>query len=104
MPELAKLRSHLMSLVTRGQALSSIEVIESAGSESAYTAALDWILEIRSRSESGAMERRRGRVDVRLAKHEKRWRITSLTPVDFFAPPKPAASASAPSPQTSAAE
>jgi hypothetical protein len=93
MPQLSELRAHLEALTAQAAVASSIVVLEGAQEEDRYEAALDWMMEIRPLAVGARLEHRRERVRCSFRKQRRKWRITSLEPVAFFAPLKPTASA-----------
>ena len=52
---------------------------------------LDWFLQIVEKQDTASVARRRQTVRCRLVKEKKKWRITALEPLAFFAPPNPPA-------------
>ena len=96
MPQLPLLRSHLQALTAEASVASSILVIEGSQEQDRYHAVLDWIMELRPAAVGGKLERRRAQVRCSFGKQGRRWRITALEPVAFFAPLKQGASAARP--------
>src|SRR5581483_7459800 len=88
-----QLDANVRALAEQNDVLTSAEVLENEGSEQARDVKLDWLLQIRSRAESGGLERRRQTVECRLEKRGKHWRITAFEPVALFAPLPAAAGA-----------
>jgi hypothetical protein len=76
----ARLSGMIQALTAQGDVGSSIEITEDTGDDRHRRLALDWILEL-------AGERRRGTVRCTFEHRGKRWIITALEPVEFFAPP-----------------
>ena len=98
MPDLALLRTHLEALTAQAAVASSVVVAEGAQEEDRYNAVLDWMMEIRPFAVGAKLERRRERVRCSFRKERRKWRITALEPVAFFAPLKPSANAAPPAP------
>jgi hypothetical protein len=75
-----RLRDNVRGLVEQAAITSSINVVkmESGAAE------LDWYMELRSRATETVIERRRGVVKIQ---HDGKI-VTSVVPVDFFAPAK----------------
>jgi hypothetical protein len=48
---------------------------------------LDWLVHIVDRQDGALAERRQQRVKCRVQKSGKKWRVASLDPLQFFAPP-----------------
>jgi hypothetical protein len=57
---------------------SSVEIVTSSGSDQKYELQLDWVLTF------GMDAPRRKLVMCRIERRGRKWKITSLTPVDFF--------------------
>ena len=87
MPDYRKLESHIFALLNQAEVTSSVELVQDQGDEQRRRVELDWILEIRSNQPAGFSERRRQLVKAALARRGKSWKITSLEPLTFFAPP-----------------
>ncbi len=87
MPDYQKLEQNVLALVAQNEVLTSIDVLKQEGTEEQQTVELDWFLQIRSREENGPLERRRQSVKCRLTHTKKKWKVMSLEPVSFFAPP-----------------
>ena len=79
------LHFYLEGLAARDSVLSSIEIVtDKADPESdgqRHTMALDWVLNIDSE------RTRREVVKVTVEKQGKKWKFTSLDPIDLFRPP-----------------
>jgi hypothetical protein len=80
MPGYERLRGYIAALDSQGTGCS-IEVREDQGDENQRKLALYWILELSD-------GHRRATVRVTIARQGKRWKITALDPVEFFAPPR----------------
>jgi hypothetical protein len=80
MPDRSQLRDHIAALIAFAEVTSSIEVARI----DAGRAELDWYMEIRARATGSVVERRRGKVSVRVKSNK----ILELKPVDFFRLPK----------------
>ena len=91
MPGYETLRADVSGLLLGYEVHSSIELLNDEGTGAARMVELDWFLQIVERLDTAGTTRRRERVRCRLAKQGKKWRITALDPLTFFAPPKPAA-------------
>jgi hypothetical protein len=87
MPDYEKFQRNILALTEQYEVLSAIDVIKEEGDDHAQTAELDWILQIRSREETGPLERRREIVKCRLERQKKnKWKVVSIEPLSFFAP------------------
>jgi len=88
MPRLADFRRNLVALTDVADLSNSLEVVNETGDENARNAEVDWFLEIVGKSASHTVERRREVVKFRLERKGKKWKIVSIEPLQFFAPPK----------------
>ena len=80
------LGANVAALLGQYEVQSSIELLrEEAGGE-AWMVELDWFLQLEEQRDAGAVTRRRERVHCRLAKRGKKWKITAIEPLAFFAP------------------
>ena len=91
MPEYGRIQADLTGLLDQNEILCSIEFGKMDVIGDAASVETDWLLEIRSRQLAGGTVRRQRVVTVRLGRVKKKWRITGLSPADFFAPPVPGA-------------
>jgi murein L,D-transpeptidase YcbB/YkuD len=87
MPGYAQFAANVTALAAQNDLSSTIEINKQEGDESAQVVELDWILEIRGRGQSHIFERRQTVVKGRLERVKKKWRVVSLEPAAFFAPP-----------------
>ena len=68
---------------------SAIDILKDAGDDHQRAVELDWTLEISVGKETDSpVERRQEKVHCKLERHKKRWVVTALEPIAFFAPPK----------------
>jgi len=85
MPGYEMLHYYLEGLAARDSVSSSIEFptdkADAASDGQRHTLALDWVLNIDSE------RTRREIVKVTVEKQGKKWKFTSLEPIDFFKPP-----------------
>jgi len=79
MPDRARLRDQISALIAYAETTSSIELVRLDNGR----AELDWYMEIRARATGSVVERRRGKVFVRVSSGK----IRELKPVDFFRVP-----------------
>ena len=80
MPDYEKLRDEIRELVALAQEIgTTIDVIADEGDEQKRSLELDWLLRIDNQ------EPRRQIVKCRAEKQGKKWKITALEPVEFFA-------------------
>jgi hypothetical protein len=87
MPAYEKLQRNILALVAQNEIVAAIDVIEDEGDDQTRAVKVDWLLQIRSREETGALIRRREIVKCRLERVKKKWKVASLEPIAFFAPP-----------------
>ena len=87
MPDYEKLERSILALVTQNELVAAVDVIEDEGDDQTRAVQLDWLLQIRSREETGTLVRRREIVKCRLQRVKKKWKLASLDPIAFFAPP-----------------
>jgi hypothetical protein len=82
-PEMAgypELRRNVMALLARGAVASTIEIAVESGDESTRMIQVDWLLR------AGLQPPRRALLKLTVERRGRRWRITQLDPVSFFAP------------------
>jgi hypothetical protein len=88
MPNYYTLENNVTALVRQSEVSSSIQTVSEDGSDQARTIDLDWVMQVRSLQEDGPIVRRREVIHCEFRKEKKHWKIVSLKPIDFFAPPK----------------
>jgi len=88
MPNFQDFRRNLVALTDLADITNSIEVTSDTGDDSHRAEELDWFLEIVGKSDPHPVERRREIVKFRLERRAKKWKIISLDPISFFAPPR----------------
>ena len=88
MPDYDKLKARIGALLDEAELAADIEFIKDDGDQVRRSVDLDWYLEIRSKAAAGAVLRRRQVVHCDLRKEKNRWRIISISPLDFFAAAK----------------
>ena len=91
MPNFQDFRRDLVALTDLASVTNSIEVLSDTGDETQRAEELDWFLEIVGNSDPHPVERRREVVKFRLERKGnkgKKWKIVSIDPLHFFAPPK----------------
>ena len=87
MPHLQDFRRDLLALTDLAAITNSIEVLSDTGDETHRAEELDWFLEIVGKTDPHPVERRREVVKFRLERKGKKWKIVSIDPLHFFAPP-----------------
>lgn len=91
MPHFDDLRRDVVALTDLATLTNSIEVLSDTGDDTHRTEELDWYLEMMGKADPHPVERRRDVVKFRLERKGdkgKKWKIVSIEPVHFFAPPK----------------
>jgi hypothetical protein len=88
MPGFEALRANVTALLKVADVQSSVEVVEDEGDDRSRTVELDWLIHIVDFQDDAVMERRQERLKCRVEKSGKKWRIASLEPLQFFAPPR----------------
>src|SRR5438552_84376 len=88
MPDYDKLKDQIAALVNQAEVASSIEPIRDEGDSMKRSVDLDWFLEVRSLIQDGPIVHRRDVIHCELRKENKKWKIVSLKPLEFFAPAK----------------
>jgi hypothetical protein len=91
MPNFQDFRRDLVALTDLAAVTNSIEVVSDNGDETHRTEELDWFLEIVGNSDPHPVERRREVVKFKLERKGnkvQKWKIVSIEPLHFFAPPK----------------
>ena len=87
MPDYEKLQRNILALVAQNEIVAAIDVIEDEGDDHTRAVQVDWLLQIRSREETGTLVRRREIVKCRLDRVKKKWKVALLDPISLFAPP-----------------
>jgi len=78
MPGYAKLRDEIDGLLASGAVGSTIEIVSDEGDDRKRALELDWLLEIEGK------QPKRGILKCRIERQGKKWKITSLDPIEFF--------------------
>ena len=86
LPGYQTLEANATALLREYEVQSSIELLSEETSGAARTVELDWFLQLEEQRDAGAVTRRRERVHCRLEKRGKKWKITGIEPLAFFAP------------------
>ena len=72
---------YIQALTARNTLLSSIEIVTDKGDNQQRAMDLDWTLTVDDNRQDRQI------VKVRIEKQGKKWKLTSLEPLDFFKPP-----------------
>jgi hypothetical protein len=91
MKDYGAIESNINALVAQTGVLCAIDVVRekevrAEPGEEAHTLDVDWFMQLQSQADAGPTERRRERVEVRIAKIRGKWKITSLAPLSILAP------------------
>jgi hypothetical protein len=87
LPDYGRFVAGVRALALQNDLSSSIEIVKQEGSDAVQVVELDWLLEIRGEDQSHIFQRRQAIVKCRLERKGRKWRIVSLDPQTFFAPP-----------------
>ena len=87
MPGYERFAANIYALARQNALSNSIEIIDQKGDDRAQVVELDWLLDISGTGQSQVFVRREVMVKCRLERKKKKWRIVSLDPTDFLAPP-----------------
>ena len=90
MPHFDEFRRDVVALTDLATLTNSIEVLSDTGDDTHRAEELDWYLEMMSKADPHPVERRREVVKFRLERKgekAKKWKIVSIDPLHFFAPP-----------------
>ena len=87
MPDYDKLERNILALTQQNEVAGAIDVIKDEGDDRTRAVEVDWLLQIRSRAETGPLVRRRELVKCRLNRVKKKWKVASLDPISLFTPP-----------------
>lgn len=85
-PQREELFRNVRALEREFEIASTVEVIESTEQDGEASLALDWSVELRPRAGTGELVRRRERIEVKMRREGRHWRVISLRPLSFFAP------------------
>jgi hypothetical protein len=80
------LEANVAALLSQYEVQSSIELLGQEARGATRMVDLDWFLQLEEQRDAGAVTRRRERVHCRLEKRGKKWKITGIEPLSFFAP------------------
>lgn len=88
MPGYEGFRAGVTALLREAQVQSSIELVEEQGDDASRAVELDWLVHVVNRQDGAVAERRQERVKCRVEKSGRKWRVASIEPLQFFAPPR----------------
>jgi hypothetical protein len=87
MPGYAQLRDNVVALEQGAEIESGVDLLKNEGDDRVRTIALDWSMNLVSHETSVTSVQRRQTVTCQVEKQGKKWRITAMEPLAFFAPP-----------------
>jgi hypothetical protein len=87
MPGYGRFAANVEALGAQNSLSNSVEITKQDGDDRVQVVELDWLIEITGKGQSHVFVRREALVKCRLERRKKKWRIVSLDPADFFAPP-----------------
>ena len=88
MPGYRDLAANVTALVEQAEVQSAIEIVREEGGAGEQKVDLDWMLQIIEKRSTANSVRRQQLVKCRLVKRGRSWRILSIEPIAFFAPPR----------------
>jgi hypothetical protein len=88
MPGLEDLRNSVTALLGQADVQSSIELVSNEGDGRSRKLEVDWLLRITGHTDVSGSISRQEPVKCGFEKQGKRWRIVSIEPLAFFAPPR----------------
>lgn len=80
------IQQKLEAIAEQADVSCAIDIVADEAVGDAHKLDLDWYMEMKAQSGSGALERRRERVQVEMKAFKGVWKITSLAPVSIFNP------------------
>jgi hypothetical protein len=87
MPAYETLRANVTALVAQVDVQSGIDPLSNEGDARAREVAVDWLMRLVDRTGLNRVTNRHDTVKCRMEKRGRRWKVVSLDPVGFFAPP-----------------
>ena len=88
MPGYPRFAESVKALAAQNAVSSSIEIASQEGDDRAQNVELDWLLEVTGKDQNHVFVRREATVKCRLERRGGKWRIVSIEPASFFAPPR----------------
>jgi hypothetical protein len=79
---------NVQALVAELDVLSAIELVADSGDDRHRTVTVNWLMQLTQKRDRVGSIRREKNINIRLEKPKKKWRIVSMEPLDFFAPPR----------------
>ena len=88
MPGYETLRNNVTALINQADVQTTIDPVTNEGDDRARNVTVDWELRMTDLASGVNSTRRQELVKCRVEKQGRKWRIVSLEPVSFFAPPR----------------
>jgi hypothetical protein len=85
-PQREELFRNVRALEREFEIASIVDVLSETEQEGQTSLELDWTFEMRPRAGTGPLVRRRERVEIKLRREGRGWRVIALQPLSFFAP------------------
>ncbi len=80
--------ANVRALVAQMDVTSTVELVDDAGDARHRAVKFDWLMQLANKNDRVSVIRRQQTITCRLEKQKRKWRIVSLEPLDFFAPPR----------------
>ena len=87
MPGFDQLRNNVAGLLARGDVDLSVDLVSNEGDDRRRTIESEWTLDLVDSNTGISILRRTGSIVCQVARRKQDWRIVSLDPPAFFAPP-----------------
>jgi len=87
MPGYETLANNVRALATENAVSNAVEITSQKGNDQSQEVEIDWLMEIKGIGQSSIAVTRETTLKCRLERKGKKWRIVSLDPLNFFAPP-----------------
>lgn len=88
MPGYETLRANVAALIDQADLQSTLDPVDNDGDDRARNLSVDWQLRLTDPATGVTATRRQEIVKCRVEKQGRKWRIVSLEPLSFFAPPR----------------
>lgn len=88
MPRFREFEAAVRGLLAQNEVSSSVEFQRDEGDDQARELDLDWTLQVRALQATGPFAQRRELIRCRLSRQKRGWKIVSISPLEFFSPPR----------------
>jgi hypothetical protein len=82
-----QLKTNVDGMIQQAELRSIIEKVSDSGDDQARSVQLNWFLQLKRRGSGDRTEERQKVIKCDVALQRKRWRVVSIDPIEFFAPP-----------------